>query len=114
MNPDTHLPKTPFYKLYTALITQTGTNNPVINELQNTLGETATWTRDSTGIYIGTFTGAPFTDNTILSLSNVSGRLAQMVIIKSGNATIQIQTGSAGILTDDVLQGEEIRIKIKQ
>lgn len=42
------------YKVYTALLSQTGTSAPVATVLQNTLGYTITWSRSSTGIYIGT------------------------------------------------------------
>lgn len=38
------------YKVYTALLTQTGTNNPVANVLYNTVG-TVTVSRTSTGAY---------------------------------------------------------------
>lgn len=46
------------YKVYTALLTQTGTNAPVATVLENTLGGTPVWTRDDAGIYIATLTSA--------------------------------------------------------
>jgi hypothetical protein len=46
------------YKVYTALLTQTGETAPVPTILENTLGGTVTWTRDSIGNYIGTLNGA--------------------------------------------------------
>jgi hypothetical protein len=39
------------YKVYTAKITQTGTGNPTVTVLQNTLGQELTWTRGNVGIY---------------------------------------------------------------
>lgn len=51
----------PSYKVYTALISQSGTDAPTAIVLENTLGNVV-WTRVSEGIYIGTLTGA-FTTN---------------------------------------------------
>ena len=39
------------YKVYSALLTQTGTAAPIANILQNTLGFTPTWIRDAAGNY---------------------------------------------------------------
>lgn len=45
------------YKVYTAFLTQTGTNAPVATVMENTLGGTVVWTRSDVGIYIGTLAG---------------------------------------------------------
>jgi len=50
------------YKVYTALLTQSGTNPPVAIVLENTLGGTPVWTRDSAGNYNATLSGV-FTEN---------------------------------------------------
>lgn len=42
------------YNVYTAFLSQVGESNPVATVLQNTLGLNITWTRGSTGRYIGT------------------------------------------------------------
>ena len=49
------------YRVYTALLTQTGTDAPVAIVLENTLGNVV-WTRDNLGIYVGTSSGS-FTEN---------------------------------------------------
>lgn len=41
----------PAYKVYTALLTQTGTNAPVATVLENTLGGTVTFSRNQAGQY---------------------------------------------------------------
>ena len=41
------------YKVYTALLTQTGTNAPLATVLENTLGVDINWTRLSIGAYSG-------------------------------------------------------------
>ena len=51
------------YTVYTALITQAGTAAPVATVLQNTTGGTIAWTRNSTGRYVATISGANFTAN---------------------------------------------------
>ena len=53
------------YSVYTALLTQTGTNAPVATVLENTLGGTVVWTRDSAGFYTGTLAGAFTVSKTI-------------------------------------------------
>lgn len=50
------------YKVYTALLSQTGTSAPTTTVLENTLGGTVTWARTSAGIYTATLTSA-FTNN---------------------------------------------------
>jgi hypothetical protein len=39
------------YKVYTALLSQSGTNNPTANVFENTISSHLTWVRDSFGIY---------------------------------------------------------------
>ena len=57
-------------KMYTALLTQSGTDAPVATVLQNTLGGTVEWGRTGEGVYKATLEGA-FTENKTF-LPNVS------------------------------------------
>lgn len=50
------------FKVYKALLTQTGILDPVATVLENTLGGTVVWSRAAIGEYIGTLVGA-FPDN---------------------------------------------------
>jgi hypothetical protein len=50
------------YKVYTALLTQEGTDAPVATVLENTLGGDIVWSRFDQGYYDGTLTGA-FTES---------------------------------------------------
>ena len=54
------------YKVYTALLSQTGTSAPTAIVLENTFGGTVVWTRISKGQYIGTLTGAFTLNKTIV------------------------------------------------
>jgi hypothetical protein len=60
------------YKVYTALLTQTGTSAPVATVLENTLSTLPTWVRDSDGQY---------------RISNISFDPAKTFCIVSGNPT---------------------------
>lgn len=73
------------YKLYNAILNQTGTDDPVVTELSNTLGATITWTRAFTGQYTFTsqtgiltinktmvFLGPPYNDPICLFLNYVN------------------------------------------
>ncbi len=53
----------PSYKVYTVLLTQTGSNDPISYELENTLGVTITWSRDDVGRYYGTASSSIFSNN---------------------------------------------------
>jgi hypothetical protein len=66
------------YLVYTALLSQTGTNAPVATVLENTLGTTIVWTRDDVGEYIGTFTISPTAKLYVGGQSNIA--LSQVVI----------------------------------
>ena len=57
------------YKVYTALLSQTGTDAPVAIVLENTLGEIV-WSREIKGIYIGTLLNTFIEDKTHLILTN--------------------------------------------
>jgi hypothetical protein len=67
------------YKVYTALLTQTGTSTPTAIVLENTLGGDIVWSRNDAGDYLGTLNGAfPdengfFAFNNLLSLQNSVG-----------------------------------------
>lgn len=54
------------YLVYSALLTQSGTDAPVATVLQNTLGGTVVWTRNSTGQYLGTLAGAFTLNKTVV------------------------------------------------
>lgn len=68
------------YKVYTALLTQTGTNAPTATVLENTLGGTVVWTREDVGSYVGTLNDA-FTAAKTLPYSLISGQQSYDYII---------------------------------
>ena len=62
------------YKVYTALLSQSGTNAPVATVLENTLGGTVVWSYVSIGQYRGALTGAFLSNKTVVFLTNVYGK----------------------------------------
>ena len=61
------------YKVYTALLTQSGTDAPVATVLENTLGGDVVWSYVSIGYYKATLIGGFIEDKTfILTGSNIS------------------------------------------
>ena len=58
--------------VYTALLTQSGTDAPVATVLQNTLGGTVVWSRNTTGDFSATLVGA-FTTNKTTVFSSMNG-----------------------------------------
>lgn len=54
----------PKYKVYTALLSQTGTGAPAATVLENMLGGTVVWSREAQGVFRATLTGAFTTGKT--------------------------------------------------
>ena len=83
------------YKVYTALLTQSGTNAPVATVLENTLGGEVVWTYDGVGLYLATCSGC-FTENktmTILSLwgeDNVTPKLGYSEWVSVNNIYLRL------------------------
>jgi hypothetical protein len=63
----------PAYKVYTALVTQSGTNAPVVTVLENTLNIPLTWVRNTTGQYsAGDITSYCPDNKTVYKVSDAS------------------------------------------
>ena len=59
------------YAVYTALLSQSDTDDPVATVLENTLGGAIVWTRDSQGAYLGTLSSAFTSSKTFLSCGSL-------------------------------------------
>lgn len=102
------------YKVYTALVSQTGTSAPTSIVLENTLGVTLTWNRSSTGLYIGTATAGFSVNKTFVNATLDAGHPAHKV---SGNGvdgnTMQLSTtDGTGTLTDGALAKASVEIRV--
>ncbi len=58
------------YKVYTALLTQSGEDAPTAIELENTLGATISYARDGSGSYNCFASSEIFTDKTVVIMPN--------------------------------------------
>ena len=111
---------TPTYLLYTALISQSGTNAPTVTILENTLSAPIVWTRIDVGVYNGTL-ASPFLSNKTFANINTSGQLTPLPMTldvyhrrigRIADNIIQIITGDAVDYADGLLDFTEIEIRV--
>ena len=102
------------YKVYTALLSQTGTNAPVAIVLENTLGGTVVWSYNIAGEYIGTLTGAFLNNKTFLTIkNNIHNATVEYTssIGRIDNNKVVIGSKTNAVASDDVLNSSiEIRV----
>ena len=98
--------------VYTALLTQSGTDAPVATVLQNTLGGTVVWTYNDVGIYYGTLAGAFDENKTAFFFGpvNSTGGLFQAEVID--NDTIKVDVYFEGTHADEELNSTAIEIRV--
>jgi len=74
----------PTYKVYTALLTQTGTDAPVAIVLENTLGEDPIWKRESVGnFYVDSISNLFTTNKTFTIVTNRELTTLQFISVQS-------------------------------
>lgn len=102
-------------KKYTALISQSGTSAPTATVLENTLGGTVVWTRTSTGIYVGTLTGAFAASKTVaLMLCQGSFGLPVYRFTSPTTSTVSIETftSNTAAFSDGLMAPARITIEV--
>ena len=109
------------YKVYTALLTQTGANPPVATVLKNTTGGTIAFAYDNVGVYRAVITGANFTTNkTAVFITtgltgvppNPADRLLTPTVISNTEVqVVNVEVGSAAT-TNEVGETTTIEIRI--
>jgi len=103
------------YKVYTALLTQTGTNAPTAVVLENTLGGTVVWSRNSTGDYRATLINAFTLSKThVIATPSVNPFFTVVGNKTTGSAdtVVLLTQTTAGANADDRLQGTPIEIRV--
>lgn len=126
----------PAYKVYSALITQTGTNAPVATILENTLGFVPSWTRTAAGTYKITNASFqlnktivnnlnPWGDGLAITNVNVEPKLAfisagpvyvdaRLATNLSSSNTIEINTfNSSSAKTDGIISSYAVFLEIR-
>ena len=103
------------YKVYTALLSQIGTNAPTATVLENTLGGTVVWSRNITGEYYGTLTGA-FTSGktyaTIVNGSRVDGIPLYYQTARISSDVVRIISIKGTGQTDSLISGMSCEIRV--
>lgn len=99
------------YKVYTALISQSGTNAPTATVLENTLGGTIVWSRFSTGVYHATLSGAFTSNKTFVIITNqVSSGFVQSYNLISTSEIQVFNSTNLTTNTDNMKMSIEIRV----
>lgn len=106
------------YKVYTALLTQTGTNAPVVTILENTIGNIV-WSRLDVGVYNANSSNEFFDEKTIVLIgscgdSDMSTYYGTRVF-KVDDSNIKISSFSSGALfntIDSILDNTTIEIRV--
>jgi hypothetical protein len=107
---------TPAYKVYTALLTQTGASAPIATILENTLGFTPVWETDSAGWFKTNSTF--FTDKTVVFLGAPYPNSNPTVITLAGGrspssgGSVIIQSRENGALADNIFSNTPIEIRV--
>jgi hypothetical protein len=105
------------YKVYTALLSQDGTNDPVAIVMQNTLGADVTWTRTSAGVYLGECIGKLTAGQTVI-FSQGNNSLVNQIYpsINTPGDDVTIETGSIDNATplwlDSILGNTFVEIRV--
>lgn len=101
------------YKVYTALLTQSGTASPTAIVLQNTLGVTVTFGYTIAGQYTVTATGALTINKTWIIFNNIDSNGFTITYNGKSLNDFQILTrNGAGVTTDNILNLTEIEIRV--
>ena len=104
------------YKVYTALLTQTGTDAPVATVLENTLGGEVVWSYIEVGNYFGSISNEGFVnDKTIGFVSNNASTGRYVLIDVYGLIPDQIGLQIKNSITNlsiDGISGQPIEIRV--
>jgi hypothetical protein len=100
------------YKVYTALLSQSGTNAPVATVLENTLGGTVVWSRNNNGVYLGTLNSAFTSSKTaLIATGGLDGLFIGGASNTVNNFAISVRD-ITGALSDNLLSNASIEIRV--
>jgi hypothetical protein len=99
------------YKVYSALITQSGTDAPTAIILSNSFNGNVIWSRNNAGDYTGTLTGELIVNKTWTSTTFSTGTTVDLVGNNDAN-TVTLYSYIAGVASDDVLYKTPIEIRV--
>ena len=101
----------PTYTKYIALISQVGTADPTVIELENTIGPII-WTRTGVGTYIGTLTGAYTLNKTYTTITSVTTVPSTTTIIRTTDDVVTVTTYVSTAFSDSNLNTTTLEIRV--
>ena len=106
----------PKYKVYTAILTQSGTASPTASVLENTLGFTPVWNRNSPGLYFLSSTGGfPLLKTVVFFCKNHWANNNYDFYVDNEDTTsndIYIATNQSSTGADDLILRTPIEIRV--
>lgn len=102
------------YKVYTALLNQTGTSAPTVTILENTLGVNITWSYNSTGNYYGARSAGTWTNLktwTVGSFGDIGGTGLTTTIKVNNTAIVEVNTLNSGSSANGLMSRYSIEIR---
>ena len=102
------------YKVYTALLTQSGTADPTVIVLDNTLSAAIVWTRTSQGFYRGTLTGAFTANKTFFIVGQAidNNNFTTSIGYQTTDLFQVITRNGGSTATDGILNSTSIEIRV--
>lgn len=102
------------YKVYTALLTQSGINPPTPTVLENTLGGIVVWTYDIEGIYNATLTGAFLPNKTVVFCTKQMTGSGGLIMSGSRTSynTVSVRVSNSIGNSDGELDNASIEIRV--
>ena len=108
-------PPAPSYKVYSALLSQSGTSNPTATVLENTIGNIV-WARADIGRYSGTLTGAFTADKTFILTNGgwKSGVYGGWLYFETAynDSVVSLQQDASNLSPQDGFSKQEIEIRV--
>ena len=100
------------YKVYTALLSQSGTNAPVATILENTLGGTVVLSYSGVGSYVATLTGVFILNKTWCSITSTASANVTLTSGRSSNNTVNINSFISGTSSDTIMSPACLEIRV--
>lgn len=100
------------YDVYTATLTQEGTDDPVAIVLENTLGGTVVWDYISTGNYSATLTGVFTVNKTTCFFALNAPSTFGITYDRDSDDVLTFQTSEEAVPSDDILYKSLIEIRV--
>jgi hypothetical protein len=100
------------YRVYTALLTQSGTSAPTVTVLgMNDVG-TIVWARAATGQYTGTLTGVFVDSKTTYTITTAINGGIERFVRRISDSVIQVDTYIGGSPADGAMSFTPIEIRV--